>query len=568
MDEGRLQASDLHAHDWPLRPWLLAALLGLAGLLIHFAIRAHTDDPLRMALAAFLFFGPLSAALSLERARWKEVAIFAGAAGLVMAGLAWRAVGIGDHAPDAAYGFGAGVIATLLALPLFQAGFHRLRCDTPYRDAHFFVWTDAVSAAGAFAFVGLTWALLFVLAALFRLIKIELLHDLLEYGWFGWMVSGIAFGAALGLLRNSLKILGTLQSVVLLLLSVLAVPLALALAIFLLASVLSGPNVLWEATNSATPVLLACAIGCFVLTNAIVRDDDTDMTRSPVMRIAAFVLGIGILPLTVFAAVSMGMRVAQYGLAPERLWGLVAIAFACAYGVAIWGAAIRGRVHGWRPFLRRANLNLAVGGSVLALVLALPIFDFGALSAANQLSRLKSGEVSAKSFDYDALKWDFGDAGRRALARLAKDPDKQIAALAAAAQARTERSWAWTEKPEQKDQRLAHIAYAFEDTALRSAVEDYVRRDGNICKDACTALDLGAWPDGAPHLAVVEGQQVSHLRRTGDGSLAPEYLWGLNAPTSGDGTTQAQGHVPRVEVRPFAGRRIYVDGKPINQPFE
>ncbi|HEY0301585.1 MAG TPA: hypothetical protein VGC36_09645, partial [Rhizomicrobium sp.] len=57
-----------HAHDWPLRPWLLAGLLGLAGLLIHFATDGHEDSAGRMALAAFLFFGPLAAAFSLERA--------------------------------------------------------------------------------------------------------------------------------------------------------------------------------------------------------------------------------------------------------------------------------------------------------------------------------------------------------------------------------------------------------------------------------------------------------------------------------------------------------------------
>ncbi len=200
------------------------------------------------------------------------------------------------------------------------------------------------------------------------------------------------------MLRNHLKILGTMQSVVLLVLSILAVPLAGALVIFLLAMLVSGLDTLWEATRSATPILLSCAAGAFILANAIIREDDTETTRSPVMRIAALVLALGILPLTGFAAVSMGTRIAAYGLSPERLWGLVAIAVACAYGLAALVAVIRGRLAGWRDQLRRANLNLAVGVSVLALLLALPILNFGAISASNQLSRLSSGAVTRGRF--------------------------------------------------------------------------------------------------------------------------------------------------------------------------
>ncbi|HZF46040.1 MAG TPA: DUF4153 domain-containing protein, partial [Sphingomonadaceae bacterium] len=497
MEEERIDSVAHYARDWALRPWVLAVLLGLAGLLIHFVTDGHSDSAPRMAAAAFLFFGPIAAAFSLERENWRETAVFALLAGLVMAGLAWRAVNAGDHAADEQYGFGAGVVAALLSLPLFQAGFHRTRFATPYRDTHFFVWTDAVSAAGALAFTGLSFALLFVLAELFRLIRIDLLHDLLDEGWFGWSVAGIAFGAALGTLRNSLKVLGALQSVVLLVLSLLAVPLAVALVIFLIAVAFSGLDVLWEATRSATPVLLACAAGCFILTNAIVREDDTDMTRNVVMRVTAFVLAMGILPLTLFAVISMGTRVAQYGLSPERLWGLTAIAVACAYGVAIWVAAIRGKVRGWRPYLRRANLHLAVGVNVYALLLALPILDFGGISTANQLSRLERGKVSAEDFDYDALKWEFGDAGKRALAKLAKSKDADVAKLAREAQARKERRWNWQEPQEKRDERLANLHGLSNDPKLRAAFEALLKQEGWRCSRPCIVLDLGAYPDGA-----------------------------------------------------------------------
>ena len=48
----------------------------------------------------------------------------------------------------------------------------------------------------------------------------------------------------------------------------------------------------------------------------------------------------------------------------------------------------------------------------LVRLLALPLVDFGGISARQQVARLNAGEVSAEDFDYAALRWEFGDAGR------------------------------------------------------------------------------------------------------------------------------------------------------------
>ena len=63
IDSAAIEAA---APVWPLRPWLLAGLLGVAGLLIHFVTHEHEDVPWRAAAAAFLFFGSLGAAFTLE----------------------------------------------------------------------------------------------------------------------------------------------------------------------------------------------------------------------------------------------------------------------------------------------------------------------------------------------------------------------------------------------------------------------------------------------------------------------------------------------------------------------
>ncbi|HYC81837.1 MAG TPA: DUF4153 domain-containing protein [Croceibacterium sp.] len=492
------------APEWPLRPWLLAGLLGLAGLLIHLVTGGNDDVPWQMATAAFLFFGAIAAAFTLEHGRWKEPALFALAAGLVMAGLAWRAVQYGEYLPDEEYGFMAGVVATALALPLFQAGFHRRRFATPYAEIYGHVWTDAISAAAALAFTGLSWIVLVLMSELFHLLRIDLLRDLMDDGWFGWTFSGLAAGAALGTVRNQLKVLATMQTVVLLVASLLAVPLALGLVVFLLATVVSGPQVLWDATRSATPLLLACAAGAFVLANAIARHGDEAMTGSRAMRIAGWVLAAVILPLALFAAVSMGLRIGQYGLAPERLWGLVAIVVACVCGVAYWAALIRGRNAGWAGHLRKATFHLGLVVCGLAILLALPILDFGAISARNQVSRLENGRVTPEQFDFTALRWDFGSSGRKALERLSRSGNAKVAELAQAALTQSERVYATFDETN-KTRADFKLRVQPDDGEVRERVLDYLVVNPYLCSERCVALDLGEARDGGQRIAIVQG---------------------------------------------------------------
>lgn len=552
--------------DWPLRPWLLSIVLALAGLLVYLFSQDGEHVPWRMAITAFCVFAPLAFALTLERDDLRPTAIFAGIVGLVMAGIAWRATAAGDRYSDEHFWIAAGILAVTLSVPLFQAGFHKLRWRTPYIDTHYHVWNDAICGAGALAFTGLSWLLLALLSELFVVIKIEILRELMQEEVFGWMFSGAAFGAALGVLRNQLKIIGTLQSVVLLVLSILAVPLAIALVLFLVSVVFSGIDVLWEATRSATPLLLAIAVGCFILANAVVRDRDEDASNSRVLRLAGFVLALGILPLSVMAALSMGTRIAQHGLSPERIWALIAIAVAVAYGVAYFVSAIRGRRDGWRGSLRQSNLHLAVLTCGIALVLALPIFDFGALSTRDQLARLKSGAVSAEDFDYAALRWDFGESGRAALQQLAKSPDADIAKRAKDAQAVTDRYWRGEDTPSEiKDKAIIDV----QSDGVAEAVENYIIQVPYFCSEGCRIVEAGV-AKGAPLLVFTSKNGGDPKLLTYDAAKGEVSEWtirnGALTENQAFEVPEAKGD-PTIEIRPFTGRQLFIDGKPAGAPF-
>ncbi len=526
-DHGDISAADEREWlliDWPLRPVILAALFGFAGLCLHSLLDGQVDVPWRMALAAFIGFGSLAIGLTLSPLKWQTSLIFSAIAGLILAGIAWRVTAAQETYADEAFWLFAGLISVGLAVPLFQAGFHKFRWNTSYEATHFHVWTDAISVVGAFAFTGLAWALIWLLSSLFELIQIDVLRELLREDAFNMTFFGVAFGAALGTLRNQLKVLGTLQSVVLLVLSLLAVPLAIALVIFLVAVLFSGLDVLWAATQSATPVLLSIATGCFILTNAVIRDDKTNMSGSRIMRGAALVLALGILPLTIFAAISMGTRIAQHGLSPERLWAIIAIAVACTYGVAYAVNAVRGLLAkdraGWPDLLRQSNLHLGVAVCVIAFVLALPLFNFGAISARNQIARLNSGVVSEETFDYTALRWDFGEAGRRALKRLAQSDQDDVAQSAKTALRQDQRPYdRQGEAPDRRDTRLTNLRIEFDDPELREAMVNYVRSERWTCENPCIAIDLGPHKQGGRMIALAEGYGVQQFQLDPDLSL-------------------------------------------------
>ena len=557
--------------DWPLRPWALAVLLGIAGLCVHLFSDWNADNmpPWRAALVAAFAFGPLALAFTVDRARWKEPLVFAGLVALVMAGIAWRVTAAGDRYADETFWLAAGLVAITLALPLFQAGFHRLRWRTAYDQTHFHVWTDAISGAGALVFTGVSWLLVVLLAALFSAIDIDIVENVVDEPWFGWTFSGAAFGAALGVLRNQLKVIGTLQSVVMLVFSIIAVPLAAALAIFLLAVLASGIAVLWNATESPTPLLLSVAVVAFVLVNAVIRNADHEVSGNRALRWASLVLALAILPLALLAAISTGTRIAEYGLSPERLWGIVAVAVAVAYGVAYFAAPIRGRMSGWMERVRSANMHLAVATCVLAFILALPLFDFGAISARNQIARFDAGEVAVDEFDFDALRLDFGDAGREALERLAKSDDAETAELAADALAQEARTYRDVERGTERNERLTNLRMQFEDETLRRHVESHVRASPWRCDNPCVALDAGAGDNGRRRVALVEDGRIAweefDLAQPADQAAVTAAR---EAAIRGEFDAPEQRAGSQVEIREWTGRRVYIDGQPAGQPFE
>lgn len=426
---------------WRARPAIMAGLAALGGVLFYHSVNLNGGE----ALAAFVAVATIVFVMTAEQRRLLWAAAFALLWAAVVAAIVQNNKGYSVNASPFEWPFWSALLAVVVAAPLFQtwrdtAGSVRdwRWWQLPYERLHRHAWTDAVIGAAGGAFVGISLALAALIAAMFTLIGIEALSKLMLQGWFILALAGAAFGGATGLLRERDRLVGNLQRLVMVVLSVLAPVLAVALALFLLALMGTGLQVLWDSGFSTAALMLGASAFAVLLANAVMGNGAEDRAGNPLLRWAAPVLAVAVLPLAVIALYSMLMRIGQYGWTPERMWGVVAVLVAFAYGASgAWSLAVGRR--DYDDVLRPLQQKLAIGLMLVAAFLALPIVDFGAISTRDQLARLNSGAVKPEKFDWAAMAFDFGPDGRKALQRLTKSPDTVRADAARAALAATNR---------------------------------------------------------------------------------------------------------------------------------
>ena len=572
---------------WAARPVILGGGGLVAGLLVHCILGPgfHGDATTFQASAATAVI--LAAGLTgftLERQRWAWSLLFAAALAVVGAlVVAWN-----GSPRDWSVGEGWRMISLLLAVaiaaPLFQAARDEGTRRFPYPVVHDHAWTNVVLFAACWVFVAIVFALSWLLAMLFDLIKIDLLKELLEKDWFWRALLGLAFGAALGLLREHDGVVRLLQRVVALVLAVLAPVLAIGLVLFVLALPFTGLNALWEATKSTTPILLCCVAGALVLANAVIGNAPGQERRSILLRYGAMGLAAVMLPLATLAAVAVSLRTGQYGFTPERLWAIVFVALACLWGAAYWVALARGRT-GWAARVRPLNLALAFAVCGVALVLATPLVSFNAISTRDQVARLESGKVAPEQFDWRALAFDFGPPGRAALARLQASANPAVRTRATEV-AQAERRWEVKDTSELSRRRAEvtnNVRMLQPGATLPGGLRERMAH-GNSCtrEQKCGVLLLGdsdalVLDDGcfvAPKTRPqASAQPVRIACRDGARYRLADGKWDQDtsgrAPTPEEDRAIVAGYAAgKVEIRTVPRRQVYVGGVPVGAPFE
>ncbi len=585
---------------WRLRPVILAAIGAIAAILAQ-----QLTDPdrpgnilpdyiaaWRIALAIGIGAGTLALSFGMERTRLAWSVAFAVLVGAVT-GFVYYWSGGGPSRWFGDWRYASLLLSVAIALPLFQTARDQGGLRFPYAQVHGHAWTNVMLWFASWAFIGIAFLLAWLLSALFDLIGLHFVREMLERHWFSAALAGAAFGGALGLLRERDRVVRLLQRVVTAVLAVLAPVLGIGLLLFLASLPFTGLGALWEATKSTTPILLSCVIGALILANAVIGNGEDEEATNPVLRWGAMALGLAVLPLCVIAAIATGMRIDQYGFTPDRLWALVFVILATAYGVAYFESLVLGR-RAWAARVRPANLRMAFGVSAIALFLATPILSFNAISTADQVARLDSGRIKPDTFDWAALEFDLGDPGKAAVRRLTGSKDAAIRKFAVEASKSPDR-WHLSDIAETvhaADTLNARVRIVPEGAALPPALRGPLL-DEQLCGTGDSRCTVFLDPNGVEALVFdtscfetlstssVDTESSSAVYSAQYDCVDPKHLKLSGGKWVGDASDSAIARdkasreaiakdyaAGKVEVRTVPRRQVFVGGVPVGNPFE
>jgi len=417
---------------------LVRAVIGLAQGLALFALThaaevrswPATDPILYAPLVTVCIFAPIVAIVGLGNLRPRTLALWTATAIAICAGLAVYDIfrDVRDPGTDTRYlpgpVFWLGLAAGLfIAHSLIAAANAERKYLASYATDFDVSWKLAVRGALAGAFVGAFWLLLWLGAELFRLIRIEILADLIQHDWFWLPATTFVFACALHITDGRAGIVEGARMLALALLSWLLPVMTLLALAFVLALPFTGLEPLWS-TRRATAILLVAIAALVVLINASYQDGRYDAPT--VLRYASRAAALVLVPIAALAAYGLSLRVTQYGWTPERVNAGACVVIAAFYAIGYAATALH-----WRGRLRGIEAtNIATALATLATLLALftPVADPARTAVADQMRRLQDGRIAAEKFDYDFLRFRSGRFGLAALAQLAAEQPAGYAA--------------------------------------------------------------------------------------------------------------------------------------------
>ncbi|MDO9244863.1 MAG: DUF4153 domain-containing protein, partial [Phenylobacterium sp.] len=185
---------------------------------------------------------------------------------------------------------------------------------------------------------------------------------------------------------------------------------------FLIALPFTGLTLLWD-TKSAAGILLSAAAALIVLLNAAYQEGEAEDHPPVALKWAGRITGVIIAPLVAIAAYGLILRIGQYGLTPDRIYGV-----ACTIVAVVYSVGYAASVFWPGPWLKRLEVtNVIAAHLVVAVLLALfsPLANPARLSVNDQLARLDRGVVTPDKFDYLFLRFEAGKPGMDALKALA-----------------------------------------------------------------------------------------------------------------------------------------------------
>ncbi len=293
-----------------------------------------------------------------------------------------------------------------------------------YQRLYEMAWRNAVLCFTTGLLTGLFWMVLLAGTGLLKSLGLNGFFDMIKEPEFFIPATCIAAGEAFALGLSRAELLVSLRRFWMTL-TAWFLPLLLCFAVvWVIALPFTGLEELFGTRTAAFFLLWFTAL-CIKFMNSAWQDGQHGPETAVYgVRLQMLVAELWLtLPVVVaVAGLALAQRIGQYGWTDDRIWG--------AFVWLILAGHVTGYSLSWLPALKRSGWMAAVGLTnvavavvmVVGLVLLLsPVLDPRRLSVNDQLSRLRSGLVTAERFDYNYLRFDAGRWGNDALQRLAAE---------------------------------------------------------------------------------------------------------------------------------------------------
>ncbi|AWM78318.1 DUF4153 domain-containing protein [Phenylobacterium parvum] len=416
-------------HATELRDLLVRAAIGLTGGIAAWAVARWTPagedlKVLRGVLALASATLPVVLLGAYGALRWRTLSLWVLAAGgvVLLGGLgrtAWEE-GAGRIVPPVPEGSVLFLTCLILAMGhvLVRAREGAGR-GNPWPRHFTIAWTDGFRVALSAALAGALVGLLGLAGGLFEVIGLKQVGQFLFRPIVLWPATWLAFALGVHFTATRADLAEGARALGLGLLAWLLPLMTLLILAFLGSLPFTGLEPLWG-TQFAAAVLMAACVGLIILSNAAVQDA-TNIAKIPrVLRMAARLAGLLMVPLIVIAAVGVFLRIGQHGLTPDRVRALACIVTLAVFAGGHALAALSRR--SWLEAFGKANLTGVLAALVASLFTLSPVGDPDRLSVLDQVRRLNTGKVTVDRFDYGQLRFDTGEPGRAALRELASRP--------------------------------------------------------------------------------------------------------------------------------------------------
>jgi hypothetical protein len=432
----------METQDAPRPVFVARLVLGLGqGLALYLLFSAFdlkswpATEPLLFApLAIVALFVPLLVSQALGNMRLRTLLVWAVAATVLLAGLAWYDVwhlwpGNPPHGlfppgivPTAHTIFICGLFL-FMAHALVSCGDADRRIVARYTTLFDLAWKLGVQLAIIVAFTAAFWIMLGLGIALFEMIKLHGFGRFIAHPWVWIPLTTIAAGAAIHITDTRASLVRGVRTLALTLLGWLLPVIALIAFAFLISLVFTGLEPLWQ-TRSATLLLLAAAAALIIHINAAYQDGDVEHRPPHILRVAGTLGAVLLIFIVWIAAYALWLRVDQYGWSVDRIYSAACVLVGGMFAVGYLIAALLPGY--WLKLIERWNVYGTFVFLAVLFALSTPIADPMRLSVADQTARLESGAVKPTSFDYAYLRWHGGRFGHEALAALMASKDSDI----------------------------------------------------------------------------------------------------------------------------------------------